>query len=210
MKSILILSTCYDSNSSYTASWAQDLHDDLVKQSNVSCFLYNAQYLCRAGTALAEAVERADYVVFYGHGMKDSWIALPDLPGATPSVATIPLIDSSSVGVLQGRKVYAGCCWSLNGLGSNYVAKFPQGEYVGYSHEFGFEAANESYFKEVVNQSVSDFINGDPATTVANNLRTEWALLRTRFYSGNLKTRRNAVMASKVADLNSQRIGSRP
>lgn len=34
MKSILILFTCYDSNSAYTESWARALHDDLVKQQN--------------------------------------------------------------------------------------------------------------------------------------------------------------------------------
>jgi hypothetical protein len=210
MKSILILSTCYDSNSAYTAAWARALHGDLVKQQDISCFLYEAQYLCRSSTALADAVERSDFVVFYGHGMQDRWIALPELPGSSPGVAAIPVVDTSSVAVLQGRKVYAGCCWSLNGLGGGYIAKFPNGEYVGYRHEFGFEAANEAYFKDVVNQSVIGFVNGDPANTVANDLRAEWTSLRTRFFSGNLRTRRNAPMAAKMADLNSQRIGSQP
>lgn len=117
MKSILILFTCYDSNSAYTASWARALHDDLVKQQNVSCFLADVQYLCRSGSALADAVERSDFVVFYGHGQRDKWIALPDLSSRSPNVASIPLVDASTVGVLQGRKVYAGCCWSLHGLG---------------------------------------------------------------------------------------------
>jgi hypothetical protein len=210
MKSILILSTCYDSNSAYTAAWARALHDDLVKQQNVSCFLYEAQYLCRSGPALADAVERSDFVVFYGHGMQDRWIALPELPGSSPSVAAIPVVDTSSTAVLQGRKVYAGCCWSLNGLGRDYIAKFPDGEYVGYSHELGFEAANETYFRDVVNQSVIGFVHGDPANTVASNLRAEWTSLHTKFFSGSLKTKRNAPMAAKMADLNSQRIGSRP
>jgi len=210
MKSILILSTCYDVNSSYTASWAQELHDDLVRQKDTSCFLYDAQYLCRSGTALADMVERVDYVVFYGHGTNDSWIALPDLPGASAKVAAIPLVDSGSVSVLNGRKVYAGCCWSLNGLGNDYHVKFPAGEFVGYSDVFGFESYNEKYFKEIVHQSVISFINGDTAATIATNLKAEWDALRARFYSGNLRTRQNAAMAAKVAKLNSQRIGSKP
>lgn len=210
MKNVLILLTGYDSNSSYTASWAQALFNDLVKQNNMICSLFDAQYLCSPGNVLKDAVERSEFVVFYGHGTRDSWIAMPELSSANPPIPAIPLVDTALVGVLQGRQVYASCCWSLNGLGGSYIAQFPNAEYVGYSQEFGFEAANESYFKEVVNQSVIDFINGDSAVKVASNLRTEWDVLRGRFISGNLKTKRNAAMAASVADLNRQRIGSRP
>lgn len=210
MKSILILFTCYDSNSAYTASWARALHDDLVRQQNVSCFLADAQYLCRSGTALADSIERSDFVVFYGHGQRDKWIALPDLPSRSPGVASIPLVDASTVGVLQGRKVYAGCCWSLYGLGGSYVAQFPGGEYVGYNHEFAFEARNEMHFRDVVNPSVVNFVNGDPATRVVQDLRTEWVALHAKFFSGSLKSRPNAPFAAQLALDNSKRIGSRP
>ena len=210
MKSILILFTYYDSNSAYTAAWARALHDDLVKQQNVSCFLADAQYFCRSGTALADSIERSDFVVFYGHGQRDKWIALPDLPSRSPAVASIPLVDASTVGVLQGRKIYAGCCWSLQGLGGSYVAQFPNGEYLGYNHEFGFEERNDTYFRDVVNPSVINFVNGDPAAKVVQDLRTEWAALYAKFFSGALKFRPNAPFAAQQALDNSKRIGSRP
>jgi hypothetical protein len=210
MKSVVIFFTRYDVNSSYTAGWAEELHDELVKQKDTYCFLYDAQYLCRSSTALDEAVERADYIVFYGHGTQKSWIALPDYSSGTSNIKPIPLVESSKVNVLKGRKVYAGCCWSLNGLGNNYIASFPQGEYVGYNHEFVFEGTNASYFKEVVNLSVTSFIGGQTGATIVSDLQTEWSTLRDRFYIGNLKHRPNAVHASKVADLNRQRVGSKP
>ena len=210
MKSVLILATAYDSDSSYTVSWAQALYDDLVKRNNMICSFFDAQSLCSPGNVLRHAVSRSEFVVFYGHGTRDSWIAMPELSSANPPIAALPLVDTASVGVLQGKQVYAGCCWSLNGLGGSYITQFPNAEYVGYSHQFGFESANESYFREVVNLSVIDFINGDSAGKVANTLRNEWDVLRVRFISGNLKTKRNAVMAATQADLNSKRVGSRP
>ncbi len=210
MKSILIISTCYDAESSHVNQWAQELHTELVKRDNISCFLYNAQYLCRSSKALDEAIERADFVVFYGHGTQDSWIALPDDGGSPPKVAAIPLVDSATVSVLNGKKVYAGCCWSLSGLGNNYIAQFPNGEYLGYQHQFVFERSNAKYFKEAVNLSVREFIDGKPAATVVNNLRAEWSRLKDCFYNGTLSGMTNAAMASRAADLNSQRVGSRP
>jgi len=210
MKSIVIFSSCYDVSSSHTAGWAEELHNDLVKRKDTCCFLYDAQYLCRSSTALDDAVERADYIVFYGHGTQKSWIALPDYSSGTSSVNSIPLVESNTVSVLKGRKVYAGCCWSLNVLGNNYIASFPQGEYVGYNHEFGFEETNAEYFKEVVNLSVSSFIGGKSAAAIVSDLQTEWSILRDRFYSGNLNHKLNAAPASKIADLNRQRVGSKP
>jgi len=210
MKNIVIFSSCYDVNSSYTARWAEELRDDLVKQKDTCCFLYDAQYLCRSSTALDDAVERADYIVFYGHGTQGGWIALPDYSSGTSSVKSIPLVDSSKVGVLKGRKVYAGCCWSLNVLGNNYIASFPQGEYVGYTHEFGFEGSNALHFRDVVNLSVRSFIRGTAAAATVAYLQSEWARLRDRLFSGDLQGNRNAVQASNVAELNRLRVGSKP
>jgi hypothetical protein len=210
MTHVLIISTCYDVDSSYTARWAQDLYDDLVKRSNISCFLYKAQDLYGSSKTLNDAIDRADFVVFYGHGTQNSWVALPSYSGTFGNAAAIPLVDSTTVGVLNGRKVYAGCCWSLNGLGSNYIASFPNGEFVGYQHEFGFERANAEYFKEVVNLSVSDFVLGRPAADVVRNLQREWENLRDRFQNGNLQFRPSATQAGAVAELNRLRVGSRP
>ena len=62
------------------------------------------QYLCRSSTALDDAVERADYIVFYGHGTQKSWIALPDHSSGMSNVKSIPLVESSNVSVLKGRR----------------------------------------------------------------------------------------------------------
>jgi hypothetical protein len=210
MTSVLILYTCYDVDSSYTAAWARDLRDDLFKKQAATCLLYDAQYMCHAGNALNDAIERADFVVFYGHGTSHSWIALPDHPSASPGIAPIPLVDSSTVNVLKGKKIYAACCWSLSGLGNDYIVQFPQGEFVGYNNMFGFEKNNADYFKEVVNQSAAGFVRGDAIATVVANLRAEWANLRDRFSGGNLKYQRAAAMASKFAELNLKRVGGKP
>ena len=210
MTSVLILSTCYDADSSHTAKWAQELRDGLIKRDNVHCFLYDAQYLCRSSSALDDAIERADYVVFYGHGTRDSWIGLPDHPGASSPVAAIPLVDSSTVSVLKGKKVYAACCWSLSGLGSDYILKFPHGEFVGYTHKFGFERSNADHFKTVVNQSISGFVLGDSLATTVASLKTKWANLRDDFRSGSLKWQSQAAMAGFVAEDNRKRVGAKP
>jgi hypothetical protein len=210
MKNIVIFFSCYDLNSSYTARWAEELRNDLVKQKDTCCFLYDTQYLCRSSTALDDAVERADYIVFYGHGTQNSWVALPDYASGSSSVQSIPLVDSSKVGVLKGRKVYAGCCWSLDRLGNNYIASFPQGEYIGYAQEFGFEGTNAAHFKDVVNFSVRGFVRGMAAAATVTYLQSEWARLRDRLYNGDLQGNPNAVQASKVAELNRLRVGSKP
>jgi hypothetical protein len=210
MKSILIISTCYDVNSFYTSRWATGLRDSLVKQQSTICLLYDAAALCRTGTALQEAIERVDYIVFYGHGTNDEWIALPELASAFPLVPTSSLVETSTVAELRERKVYSGCCWALRGLGPAHVANSPIAEFVGYDQEFDFDYANENYFQEVVNQSVIAYVNGAPAAQVANDLRTEWAVLRDRFSHGNLKHRLSAPYALAAADRNRQRVGSLP
>lgn len=210
MKNIVIFSSRYDANSSYTAGWAEELHNDLLHRKDTCCFLYDAQYLCRSSSALSDAVERADYVIFYGHGTPRSWIALPDYASAGAYLQSIPLVESSNVSVLRGKKVYAGCCWSLNVLGNDYIANFPQGEYVGYKHEFGFEGANAAQFKDVVNLSIRSFINGRRADETVKDLQSEWSLLRDRFYRGNLQHSPNAYTAGGVAELNRLRAGCRP
>jgi hypothetical protein len=210
MKNVLIVSACYDVNSAYTSKWAANLRDNLVKQPNTVCLLYDAAALCRAGTAFDEAIDRVDYVVFYGHGSQDEWIALPELSSALPPVAARALVDSTTVTMLKEKKVYAGCCWSLRGLGRAHVLNSSQAEYVGYDQEFDFEHANQEYFEEVVNQSVISYVNGSSARQVATDLQTEWATLRDRFAHGNLKHRPNSQGAFAAAERNRQRAGSLP
>jgi hypothetical protein len=210
MKSVLIVSTCYDVNSYYTSQWAANLHKDLVKQQHTICLHYDAAALCRAGTALQEAIERVDYVVFYGHGTKDEWIALPEVANVLGTVTASALVDIQTVDVLREKRVYAGCCWSLRGLGKAHSATATRAEFVGYDQEFDFEYANAEYFERVVNQSVISYINGAPAAEVARNLRERWTRLRDDFAHGDLMHRRNNHAALAAAERNSQRVGSLP
>ena len=129
------------------------------------------------------------------------------LPGASGSSA-VPFIDVKTVVRLENLRVYAACCPSLLGLGSAYATKFPQGEYVGYSDEFSFEAANSNLFRDVVNASIVAFVKGDPATQVHANLKNDWERLRDDFLPpGHYSHNRNAVMASQRAADNAARIG---
>ena len=123
MRSVLILFTCYDRPSYYTAQWGRAAQD-LVQRKDTVCLSYDAGVFCRNSTGLADTIGRVDYVVFYGHGTQDEWTALPELPGAQPPVPSIPLVETGTVRDLQEKKVYAGCCWSLKGLGQAYVATF--------------------------------------------------------------------------------------
>ena len=209
MKSVLILSTCYDRVSSYTAQWAEDLHRALIKRKDTICMLYDAVSMCRAGSMLADAIDRVEYVVFYGHGGKDQWISQPERANVQPAVAAAAVVDVGSVGLLNGKKVYAGCCWSLAGLGQAHLGASKTG-FVGYNQEFDFEFSNHTYFGDVVNQSVIAYVNGDSPQKVAADLRTEWTDLRNRFSSGFLSRQANASLAAAAADRNSQRVGSLP
>lgn len=209
MKSVLILSTCYDRVSSYMARWAADLHQSLVKRERTICMLHDAVTLCRAGTMLSDALDQVEYVVFYGHGSEDEWISLPGRANAQPPVRATPLVDVSTVSVLTGKKVYAGCCSSLQGLGQAHMAA-SGAEFVGYDHRFNFEFANESYFKEIVNQSVIAYVSGSSSQSVAADLRTAWTDLETRFSSGFLRTRPSASMAATTAGENAKRVGGLP
>jgi hypothetical protein len=210
MKSVLILYSCYDVNTAFTAQWAANLRDSLVKRPNTICLLYDGAALCRAGTAFDEAVDRVDYIVFYGHGTKDEWLALPELASAVPPVAARALVDATTVTMLKEKKVYAGCCWSLRGLGRAHVKNSSQAEFVGYDQEFDFEHQNAQYFEEVVKRSVISYVNGTPARQVAADLQAEWAVLRDSFAHGSLKYQPNSQGALAAAERNRQRAGSLP
>jgi hypothetical protein len=210
MSSILILSTCYDSVSYYTSRWAARLRDDLVLRKDTVCLLHDATSLCRNGTGLSEAIACADFVVFFGHGTQDEWIAVPELPSAAQPVAAIAVVDSKTIDVLDERKAYGACCWSLKGLGKTYIGKYGNTEFIGYDQEFDFSFRNEKYFGDVVNQSIVNFVNGTPAKTVAQDLRTEWQNLKVDFKTGSLKNRPDAHAAWLAAERNSQRVGSLP
>jgi hypothetical protein len=203
--SVLLLATGYDSSTYYTRSWAKDLREQLLRRKH-NCLMLDAESLCYAGHTLHEAIERVDFVVFYGHGLFDQWIAMPS--GCRNPA--LPLVHVNNVQVFQGRKVYSGCCESLKTLGNSYIATFPNGSFVGYNAQFEFEFSNHREFGDVVNASVINYVSGDSAKMVAQNLATEWDNLRHDFANGRLKNKPNAIMAAQRADNNRQRVRALP
>jgi hypothetical protein len=168
--------------------------------------LLDAVALCRAGTSLADAIARAEYVVFYGHGLQDELTALP----ADSAGSTVPLVNLTNIGVLAGRKVFAGCCHSLAKLGNTYGKQF-SADYIGYDNVFAFETANHHYFRDIVNNAVVDFVKGASRQTVVASLQKAWAGLRDAFAGGGiLQHRPNAFAASQYAEDNRKRIGYAP
>jgi len=178
-----------------------DLQRDMYRYTD-ACFFLDVTGLCRAGSALHELIQVATHVVFYGHGERDLWSALP----GTPPTA---LVEVNTVSMLDKRNVYAACCWSLTGLGKSFGQNC-SGNFIGYDNQFGFESENESEFKHIVNQSVINFVTSGNAKQTVSDLRQEWAFLSTAFASGHLRLRPNAIMAGHIANFNSQRVGSRP
>lgn len=205
--SVLIMATRYDTGTFYTHAWAKHLQDDLLRRGH-TCLMLDADTLCQSGSTLTEVIKRVSYVVFFGHGLADQWIAVPSGPRRS-GVAEVPVVSGSNVGVLHGKQVYAGCCHSLAQLGQSFAAQ-RSGEYVGYSQQFQFETANHQSFRDVVNASVVAYISGDSAQKVKNDIEKEWDNLRHDFMNGRLRHQPNFVMAAQCADDNRQRIGYLP
>jgi hypothetical protein len=208
-KHVLIVATRYNTAANYTYEWAQRLRDDLLTSSScATCVMLDGESLCRGGTSLADAIEHADCVVFYGHGEADQWIALP----AGSTTQTVPLVDSASVHVLNGRQTYAACCHSLSTLGRAFAVAFaiqnPTPEFVGYSTAFDFSVENREEFRKIVHDSVRDFILGSSsAATIVSNQRAAWDHLKDAFSNGTLQTRPDALFAAWCAHSNALAVG---
>jgi hypothetical protein len=198
---ILILATRHDVTTSHTFRWARDLQREMFRYCD-NCIFLDVTGLCRSGTSLADLVKVATHVVFYGHGERDQWIALP----GTPPMA---LVETTTISVLDQREVYAGCCWSLTGLGQAFANQC-KGNYIGYDNQFGFCVDNEREFEDIVNQSVVNFVTSGNASKVVSDLQQQWTRLSNDFAHGYLKSRPSAVHAGSQADLNSQRVGTKP
>src|SRR4051812_2525318 len=107
---VLLIATRYDTATYYVYDWAKQLRDELLGNNFVSsCVLLDGESLCHTGTSLQDAIDRADFVVFFGHGETDRWVALPGGSAGND----LPLVETASVNLLAGRQVYAACCHSL-------------------------------------------------------------------------------------------------
>jgi hypothetical protein len=203
---VLIVASSYDTGTFYTSQWARALHEDLVTQGHTALFL-PTESLCRSDSSFVDATSAVGCVVFYGNGTTDQWSAIPGAPDAS----AVPLVDVNTVDRFAGRRIYAGCSYSLVNLGSAYARKFPHGQYVGYRDEFSFEVTNRNLFRDVVNASIAGFINGTPAAEVHAELKTAWERLRDDFLPpGPYSQIRNAVMASQRAADNAEHVGHQP
>jgi hypothetical protein len=186
MKPVLIIATRYDRAASCLYGWAEALRSRLLSSGKCdACLMLDGEGICRSGSSLVDAIDRVEYLVFFGHGEKDQWIALP----AGNKAATAALVDVATVNVLNGRTVYSACCYALSALGFAFKTAFSGAtsppEFVGYQNAFNVHLANESYFRDVVNDSVFDFIvNGRAASTVVTNQQAEWNQLDGKFSAG--------------------------
>jgi hypothetical protein len=205
---VLIIATSYDAASYHTYRWAQDLQKELADRGHV-CFLLDGTSLCPGGSSLADTLKRAEVVVFYGHGLIDRWVSLPDEISAPGTSAAI--IDARNVTLLDNRKVYAQCCDSFHILANDYQSKCsnPLG-FVGYDANFGFDISNHEHFRDIVNLAAIDFVAGAKARHVQQLLSDSWKNLRDKFATGLLKNRPNAFAAANYADDNLNSVKALP
>jgi hypothetical protein len=205
--SVLIIATRYDVGSHYTYLWAKDLHEKLVLAGHV-CLMLDGSSFCRNGNSLEDAIQCAEVVAFYGHGLQDRWIGLPNPANATGT--SMPIIDGNNLSVLDGRKVYAQCCDSLSHLGPAYNALGKPLGFVGYDARFGFHTSNHEHFRDIANNGAMALVTGASAQDVKTQLFRDWEDLRDQFGSGSLQWRSDAFAASKFADENSRCVGATP
>jgi hypothetical protein len=211
--SVLIIATRYDSASNCLYGWAEELRGFLLTSGNCdTCLMLDGESLCRSGSSLADAIERVDYVVFYGHGEKDCWIALP-AGGQRVPVPTAPLVDVNNVKLLNGTTVYAACCYSLAALGPAFKLAFashaPAPEFVGYKDAFNVHIANQQYFRDIVNQSILDFIlDQRPVVDLHAYQKARWDQMDADFsFGGPLSFNPDAWVAAGSARANAVSFG---
>ena len=188
MNPVLIIATRYDRAANCLYGWAEALRTRLLQSGKCdACLMLDGESICRSGSSLVDAIDRVNYLVFFGHGEKDQWIALP----AGNKAGTAALVDMGTVNVLNGRTVYSACCHALSALGSAFKIAFSgltsAPEFVGYKAAFNVHMPNESYFRDIVINSIFDFIiNGRAASTVVTNQKTDWSQLDQKFSAGGI------------------------
>jgi hypothetical protein len=207
---VLIIATRYDKASNCLYGWAEELRTHLLTSGHCdACLMLDGESLCRSGSSLSDAIDRVDYVVFYGHGEKDQWIALP----ARGTVASAPLVDVGRVNDLKGRTVYSACCHSLSALGPAFKIAFsaqvPPPEFVGYQFAFNVHFSNETYFRDIVRDSIFDFIiNKRSASNAHATQKAKWDQLHNDFSTGGmLSSRPDAWVAAANARDNAASVG---
>jgi hypothetical protein len=173
---------------------------------------FSHSYVFLSGTQVTQQnlvsnVSLADYVLFYGHGE-------PDLLWAQPTGLVILkrqiLIDTANTFQVQGVPIYAVACRALIVLGDAYANGSPPGVFLGYRGPFNFTYAQSDLFRDLVNASAVEFVNGTPATIVVQQLEAAWEDLADQFLNGSRRNSRNAYLTGLAAAANSLFTGCRP
>ena len=203
---VVVLSTQYDNPTYYLHEWAAKLRDDLLASKAVaSCLLVDATTLCHAGSTFSDVADRASHIVFYGHGEADKWLALPKALAST----AFPLVDVPSVSKIQGKHVYAACCFSLKTLGPAFSVGGLK-DFVGYDRAFNFSVHQQEEFRRIVHYSVRDFILGKkPVAQIVKEQRDAWHQLELAFSKGGMFANLlDASFAASCARSNAGAIGN--
>lgn len=205
MAKVIIVATKYDADTRLTHRWAQSLRTSLSSSSHSFDFI-DGRLVTHSVISQAITSSR-DFFLFYGHGEPDRFIGQKNWWsfGSGPT-----LIDQTTANVFQGCTVYAVCCRALITLGPSYAALYPKGAFIGYRAPFGFSHHNSNYFRDVVNGSAIQLVNGGFPSQVVSDLKDEWVKLANNFMNGPLSSRPDAFAAGFAASGNSLFVGRQP
>jgi hypothetical protein len=200
LPSVLIIATRYDPVSRRMYRWARNLETALPGTVTT---LYGPA----VSTASLSHTKRADYIIFFGHGEPDRFIGQKGRfsLGSGPT-----LVDTTTVNLLGGSRVYAVCCQAGIQLGPAYSQVYPSASFIAYEAPFGFSYPNAADFESIVNQSATQLIGGTPSKAVHSNLQKEWRALANAFLNGSKKNRKDAFLAGYAASTNALFVSVNP
>jgi hypothetical protein len=201
MAHVVLIATSYDNSTRVTYQWANDLQQQLTGYGHTVAFLSGTQVTQQN---LVSKVSSADYVLFYGHGE-------PDLLWAQPTGVIVlkqqVLVDTANMFQLNGSPIYAVACRALRVLGDAYANGSPPGIFLGYRGPFNFSHAQANSFRDIVNVSAVNFVNGNPAPIIVQQLQDAWDDLANQFLNGPGQNRRDAYLAGVLAAANNMFVG---
>jgi hypothetical protein len=194
LPSILIIATRYDSVSRRMYRWARNLETTLTGHT------VSTLYGPAVSPASLSSMKRADFVIFFGHGEPDRLIGQKGhfSLGSGPT-----LVDTTTLTLFGGSRVYAVCCQAGIHLAPAYSQVYPSASFIAYQAPFGFSYPNAADFESIVNQSAVQLFSGTPSSAVHGNLQKEWRGLADAFLNGSKRNRRDAFLAGYAASTNS-------
>jgi hypothetical protein len=119
-------------------------------------------------------------------------------------------VDTANLFRLYDSSIYAVACRALSVLGDAYANGSQSGNFVGYRGPFNFSHAQADAFRDTVNTSVVDFVNGEPVPTIVQRLQEQWENLADQFLNGWRQNQPDAYLAGLAAAANQMFVGSTP